>query len=765
MQKKRNKLFVFSTAISEIFLLISMSFAISVLMSDFVSGDESKSSLNNHLPNEEMRDPPPMPLPSATPMPAGAAGASKFVISSLSGVHEGSKIFMDGKTMVVSKVGDGKVFFEGDTNGYTLQSLKESNAVVADETKIPLAGSVYGGLSYLVKGLMWSAMVVGAIQLIGAIGGFDKGLTKSLSIAAFGGIMSAKFIGSLGPTGFGAGKNLLSSVFGEKISSGLVSGWGQFAVGAVVAISLFLLTYSKEKKKTVEFKCLPYEAPLGGKRCEECNKDPFRPCTEYRCRALGQGCVLENAGTGKEICVWKSKWDVESPKITPWTEALKPSDLRYEPDTAVRPPALGTKIVSNTDSKCLPAFTHLEFGFTTNEPAQCKIDYNRSIDFDAMKYYVGGSNYYEYNHTQIMRLPGPSNLSDIAPLLRNDGSFALYVRCRDANGNVNVDEYSFSFCVDAGPDTTPPRIEGTSIPSGSFVRNNVDNVPIEVYVNEPAECRWSIQSKAFEDMENTMDCATDPSEINANLLYTCSGNLTGIKNQEDNVFYFKCKDQPNKPENERNKMVQSYVLTLKGSRPLTINSVGPNETITGSTSVVNVELTVETGNGAEEGKAICLFSDSGSLNSFVAMFETNSHLHKQMLQLTNGLYTYYFRCTDAGGNTASANTTFSVFTDKNPPLVTRIYKDQALKIVTDEEAECRYSLTGCNFNIEDGLRLEYPNLETKNEHYLDWTTGKVYYIKCMDKYGNEPSPNACSAVVKPVEISKENSDSSNFNLK
>ena len=146
---------------------------------------------------------------------------------------------------------------------------------------------------------------------------------------------------SLGANGFGATKG--TSLIGGKFGNWITGQWGQITTGLVVAAVIFILTYSKEKKKTVTFECLPWEPPLGGAKCEDCNLDPFRPCTEYRCKSLGQACELVNAGTGKEQCTWVSKFDVNSPKITPWIEALSPTSSKYIPDTNVRPPALGTK--------------------------------------------------------------------------------------------------------------------------------------------------------------------------------------------------------------------------------------------------------------------------------------------------------------------------------------------------------------------------------------------------------------------------------------
>jgi hypothetical protein len=80
-----------------------------------------------------------------------------------------------------------------------------------------------------------------------------------------------------------------------------------------------------------------------------------------------------------------------------------------------------------------------------------------------------------------------------------------------------------------------------------------------------------------------------------------------------------------------------------------------------------------------------------------------------------------------------------------------VYKDQTLKIVTDESAKCTYSLQNCNFNLDEGLQMEYPNVEVKNILGLSWDPKNTYYIKCTDDYGNQPTPNSCSAVVSPKQ--------------
>ena len=378
--------------------------------------------------------------------------------------------------------------------------------------------------------------------------------------------------------------------------------------------------------------------------------------------------------------------------------------------------------------------------------------------FDGMSFFVGDSNYYDYNHIQKMRLPNTNDLNDSnSPIIKNDGTMSLYVRCRDANGNFNVDEFEFRFCADKGPDTTPPLIEGTSIENNGYVQYGIGKVPMELYVNEPSECKWSRVDQDYVGMENEFSCSTQASEFNAQLTYTCKGELTGIKDREDNIYYIKCKDQPGKNENDRNAMTQSYLnrFVLRGTQPLNILSVGPNGILYGNTDIINVSLHVETDDGAQEGTASCYFSPNGAQNSFVPMFATNDYRHSQRLDLPAGFYTYFFRCIDLGGNVAESNTSFLVYVDRISPGITRAYKEgeDSLKIVTDEDARCVYSLTGCNYNFNEAtLKFEYASPDNARAHYAKWGASNTYYIKCRDAFGNEPSPNACNLVASAVRL-------------
>ena len=269
--------------------------------------------------------------------------------------------------------------------------------------------------SHLLMGVVAAGAAFALINQFGGAFGFEDTTTKALSFAAASGI------GAL---------QLLQAFRYKKKGSFLYKKAPM--IGLVTAVVIFILMYKKHRVRVVEFTCEPWEPPIGGSNCDKCNNDMFRPCSEYRCRSLGQACQLLNAGTNEEKCAWVNPHDVNSPVITPWKEALKPSTLQYT-NHDTRPPSLGTKIIDTSKSdKCLKAFTQLEFGITLNEPAQCKIDIQHTEKYDDMQFSFGGSTLHLKNHTQIFRLPAPetdeNGTSNYDLILQNDGSFTYFIR-------------------------------------------------------------------------------------------------------------------------------------------------------------------------------------------------------------------------------------------------------------------------------------------------------------------------------------------------
>jgi len=598
----------------------------------------------------------------------------------------------------------------------------------AESFSIFRGGSAFGYSA--TSALVWAVGAYFIGQLLGSILGLSEGQTEGISLGLAAGALTYKLI-----------------QIARLGASGGPAGWIAFAVAVVV----YLFTSKDVRYKYVTFECKPYTSTVKGNDCEKCNTDTDKyPCTDYRCKSLGQACTLVNQGTSKIMCIWNNTRDVTSPTIEPMQDVLTPG-YKYI-STGVRPPARGFEIQKENNG-CVEPFTRLTFGIKTNEAAKCKIDYNRSGSFDNMTYWFGGSSFNEYNHTQTMSLPGPDAINSVPNIsIKNSGEYQLFVKCQDANGNANVDDYVIKFCVDPAPDTTPARVEATSILNGAPIQYNANATAVEFYLNEPAECKWSKSDQTYSSMENTMSCDTSLVQMNAQMLYTCRATLTGLKNKEDNTFYVRCKDQPWKPESSRNTNQQSYKFVLKGTQPLNIMSVKPSsETIKGSTTLVPVYLEVQTDNGYNFGDSTCYYGTSKtSIN--VPFLETGTNKHKQRQDLPSGSYTYYVKCVDLGGNSDTKETRFKVEVDQQAPKVIRAFNYEGQLVAkTDEVSSCSYntvSSTGCNFRISEGSVMPYDN---STEHSTEWVVGKTFYIKCIDSSGNEPAPDDCSITVKTIQ--------------
>ncbi|MCG2719437.1 MAG: hypothetical protein L6266_01690, partial [Nanoarchaeota archaeon] len=194
------------------------------------------------------------------------------------------------------------------------------------ESNVGVATSNFIG--HIVSGFQWSLLVLGAIKMLGPMITDDEAMLDALSTSTFAGIMAGKTAYGLIKEGgvlqkFGAGLT-------EKTWFG-AQGWS-IGLGVVVALVIFYASYKKESTQTITYECGVWDAPTGGKNCEQCNDmGEGIPCSEYQCRSLGQACELLNPGTGEESCEWVNKNDVSFPVIEPWKDTLL-DDYKYTPD-------------------------------------------------------------------------------------------------------------------------------------------------------------------------------------------------------------------------------------------------------------------------------------------------------------------------------------------------------------------------------------------------------------------------------------------------
>ncbi len=432
------------------------------------------------------------------------------------------------------------------------------------------------------------------------------------------------------------------------------------------------------------------------------------------------------------------------------------NDPEYTPDDTISPPDRGVRIEyrssDNTAPWRVPAFTPLSFGITLSEPAKCKLDVLRKENYDDMNFYFSDG-LLLYNHSYVLSLPGSSALESEGIEIENEGEYEIYVRCQDSNGNSNVANFVFKFGVQTGPDTTPPLIVATDpLNDMPFADNQTSIEKAMVYINEPAECKWSHLDQSYKDMEKTMDCsgADNLIDMDASGLYSCTTTLDGLKDRVENKFYFRCKDRSENANRE------SYELTLIGTQALVIDWVKPEdgEVIKDSTDAVKVTLEAKTSAGYNEGESTCYYSETDETEKYVMFFHTISYQHSQELWLEEGEYEYFIKCMDLGGNTDIEVINFEVESDSAEPIVVRAYHYETyLRLITNEPARCvydtKYEFSPCDYSFDDGTPM--TTLEDVN-HYTDWNTQITFYVICQDEYGNPPALDECSIIVRPSEI-------------
>ena len=507
---------------------------------------------------------------------------------------------------------------------------------------------------------------------------------------------------------------------GSAATAGSTIGVVLAVVGIIAIIwvvyNLFDVLLASTKEETVSLTCNPWVAPTGGSKCEECGKDG-KPCSEYRCRSLGQLCKLVNEGTSKELCTNTNPNDVNSPII----KANK-ADMNYTIQETVNGYTLTQKV---------KPFTPVHLSITTNEPSQCKYALNTSTTYNEMPGYFGET-LYDYNHTMLFSLP--AELAEPQVLkITNGGNYQLFLKCQDQAGNTNNKDYYIKFGIQPGPDLTPPSIELTSIANGAGIAAGTNMTPLTIYVNEPSECKWSKNDIEYTQMENNFVCNKNSMAQRTVYygLYECIGTLQDIKSNQNNNFYFRCKDQPGKTDDKRNVNIESYDYTLRGTVPLKVTSTKP----TGTLYTSNVAMQVTTSGGADNGKEICGFSKDDYTNA-IDFVESNSNVHNQPFSsLATGNYRYNIYCIDSASNQANGSISFSVSVDTQGPQLTRVYKSgNILYLETHEDSSCEYNTKG-DFTYGQGTPMTGDGT-AQHEATLDAST---YFVRCKDNFNNVAS--------------------------
>jgi hypothetical protein len=337
-----------------------------------------------------------------------------------------------------------------------------------------------------------------------------------------------------------------------------------------------------------------------------------------------------------------------------------------------------------------------------------------------------------------------------------EGDNEYYIVCQNFAGLVNDAPFVVSVRQAAGPDLTPARIVRTKPQDQSYIPFNSTNTTIWLYLNEPAECKYSLEYdyNYFDEMPNNFSCLTgkDQGFYGEWPCFTVINNIS-----EDTKIYVKCRDQPELVETDlykKNSDRISYEYKIFACKDgLNIDSILPigNVEINSSKSM---NLEVETSGCINSGQADCFYKLPYYGNIYSKFFYTGTNKHTQPLTgLGSGEKTVIVECQDIAGNIANREINFTVFFDDSPPKITRIYEEnKRIVIGTDEKSSCSININqtkGCDFDITNSNYFALKHIISFNEK----SEKQTIYLRCEDEKNNKPS--GCTQIIKLVG-SKQN---------
>lgn len=623
-----------------------------------------------------------------------------------------------------------------------------------------------------------------AFALIGAVLGGYTGYKIAQATGKTGPAVHSMIVA--GATS-GGGLGLLAY---NAVAGLAMSGWGLglAIAGAVILAWVAVSGWGDPKERKVSFSCEAWQAPIVSAKCEECQKytnDGYKgiKCTEYKCESIGQNCEFINGDTDKPLCVGRP--EIKIPKIS-----FKSVDDKYKES--------GSDLLwemNLTGGERITALTQdIEFVLKTTKPETDKPEYTTckwtltpsalTPRYNTMEeQYSESGEDFASEHKFIIDLPdiyGTNNLREVTDSLDKTGEVDMHIRCYNRLIS-NLAPFIIRFNIKSGPDIDIVDHTKTVFNpvDGSYIKLGTTSQNINMWINEPAECRYSYDgTEAYDVMAaDTISCNKKIAngkvrDVARNIDgWPCSFSLTNFPSME-NTIYIKCNDTVG------NVNKQNLEYTIKNSTAeLKIDSVQFETTINGKTTLVNSEKTITTGDTdyplpfkvkvqtsggvKNDGVARCEWAklnEDGTLDSsYDYMQTTGANSHEQVLNSfdsNEGEITYKIRirCFDnvpgiqnvlQGGNTDETDTIITIDKDNAEPEFPRAFKKGgSLRIETNEDAICYYDLNNCNFNLIDENKIS-PVFSTN--HFVDWVRGQTYYIKCIDKWTNKNS--GCTAYV------------------
>ena len=382
--------------------------------------------------------------------------------------------------------------------------------------------------------------------------------------------------------------------------------------------------------------------------------------------------------------------------------------------------------------------TQVTLKVTTNENATCKYGTSAGTAYDAM--------------ANTFSAAGTTSHTATITGITDGKTYTYYVKCKDAAGNVNADDYSITFSTGSNitpppTDTTPPTLSN-GLPNGTLAAGTT-SATLKVDTDEAATCRYSSSSgTTYGNMGGTFSTTGATSH---------STSVTGLADGKTYNYYVRCKDTAGNSDTSDYKVSFSIATPPPpaDTTPPALSGGSPTGTLSAGTTSANLKVTTNE-------TATCKFSTTAgtaysSMSNSISTTDNLNH-YSGISGLADGKsYNYYIRCTDSAGNTNTSDykVSFSIATppppaDTTPPALSggsptgtlsAGTTSATLKVTTDEAATCRYSSTSGTTYGNMGGTFSTTGATSHSTSVTGLADGKSYnyYVRCKDTAGNTNS--------------------------
>jgi len=190
----------------------------------------------------------------------------------------------------------------------------------------------------------------------------------------------------------------------------------------------------------------------------------------------------------------------------------------------------------------------------------------------------------------LNQFPFIKELSKIMLSNFENSNYMLFVKCIDEAGNENTQEFFVQFAIDVNSvDDAPPQFIASIPKNESEIASNSSSFGLKYFINEPAECRFSLEDRQYELMNYTLSCPSDP--YNVSFMYSgsyeCSSAVPFAKIKNSTKVFVRCLDNPVEVDKYSINFIKSKNFSNDLYSPPYLETVAPN--------VVNVDANLLNG--------------------------------------------------------------------------------------------------------------------------------------------------------------------------